>query len=629
MFRFVSVNQLQMITSGSGARPQVWVPITPAPFELDPRSPVQNFSAIARLKPGVGVPQATTDLNALQTQLGKLTLDGHVTEVAVVPLRDYVARNYRSGLLLMWASVATVLLISCVNVANLLLARAARRRREVAVRSALGASRLRIARQLLIESIVLSAISGVAGLAGAYWFVRAIVAVAPTDVPRIDEVSLDVRVLLFMLAIVIADSLVFGVLPAWRSSRANPQDAMRSDSRTSTGGREAVRLRAVLVSLEVGLCTLGLLFSALLLQSFSRVMGVDRGFEADNVETVTIGLPLTRYPVPRRAQFLQTALERIRLAHGVGDAGVTSVLPLIGGTGPTLNVTTPGWTGPKPSAYLRAVDAGYFQTFSIPLEAGRVFREEDRQRQPAVVSRFMANRLWPNESPIGKQFRIGPETTSLFQVTFEVIGVVGNAHAESLTSAVAETLYLPYWQDLSFTQSWSFAMKTTDPAEAAREVRAALRDLDPQLPIPAFRSMEDIVSGSVSQRRFQLGVIAMFAIVGLLLASVGIYGVVAYSVAQRTNEVGIRMALGAKAGAIRRLVVRQGLLPLVPGLAAGILASFGTERFIDSLLYGISPRDPLTIGGVAALLTLVALAASYLPARRATRINPVSALRYE
>jgi predicted permease len=305
------------------------------------------------------------------------------------------------------------------------------------------------------------------------------------------------------------------------------------------------------------------------------------------------------------------------------------VLPLVGGTGPTLNITTPGWNGPKPSASLRAVDAGYFQTMGIPLEAGRVFREEDRQAQPAVVSHFTATRLWPNESPIGKQFRMGPETTSLFQVVFEVIGVVGDAHAESLTSAVAETVYVPYWQDLSFTQSWSFAMKTADPAEAAREVRAALRDLDPQLPIPAFRSMEDIVSGSVSQRRFQLSVIAMFAIVGLLLASVGIYGVVAYSVASRTSEVGIRMALGAKAGAIRGLVVRQGLLPLVPGLAAGILGSFGTERLVNSLLYGISPRDPLTIGGVAVLLTLVALAASYLPARRATRINPVSALRYE
>jgi predicted permease len=628
-FRFLSINQLQMFAAGGEARPQVWVPIVPASFELDPRSPVQNYSAIATLKPGVSVAQATADLNALQTQLAKLTLDGHVTEVALVPLREYVARNYRAGLMLMWASVATVLLISCVNVANLLLARAARRRREIGVRSALGASRLRIARQLLIESLVLSAVSGLAGLAGAYWLVRAIVAFAPADVPRIDEVVLDARVLGFTVAIVIADSLIFGVLPAWRSSRANPQDAMRFDSRTATGGRETVRIRALLVSAEVGLCTLGLLASALLLQSFSRVMDVDRGFDVDHVQTVTIGLPSTRYPVPKRAQFLQTALDRIRSTHGVQSAGVTTVLPLVGGTGPTVNVTTPGWTGPKPSVYLRAVESGYFQTVGIPLEAGRVFREEDRQAQPAIVSHFMAKRLWPNESPIGKQFRIGPETTSLFRVVFEVIGVVGDARAESLTSAVAETLYVPYWQDLSFTQSWSFAMKTSDPSGTMREVRAVLRDLDSQLPIPAFRSMDEIVSGSVSQRRFQLTIIVMFAVVGLVLASVGIYGVVAYSVAQRTNEVGIRMALGAKAGTIRRLVVRQGLLPLVPGLVAGILGSIGTERFVTALLYGITPRDPLTMAAVVLLLMLVGVVASYLPARRATRIDPVTALRYE
>src|SRR5262245_2152870 len=628
-FRFVSINHLQGFASGGEVRPQVWVPITPATFELDPRSPVQNYSAIARLRPGVSVTQATADLNTLQLQLAKLTLDGHVTEVAVVPMRNYVARNYRAGLMLMWASIGTVLLISCVNVANLLLARAARRRREIAIRSALGASRSRIARQLLIESVVLSVVSGLAGLAGAYWLVRGIVAFAPVDVPRIDEVTLDARVLLFMLAIVIADSLVFGVLPAWRSSRANPQDAMRSDSRTATGGRETLRLRALLVSAEVGLCVLGLLASALLLQSFSRVMGVNRGFDAERVQTATIGLPSTRYPMPKRGQFLQNALERIRQAHGVQSAGVTTVLPLAGGTGPTLNISTPGWTGPKPSVYLRAVDAGYFQTVGIPLEAGRLFREEDRQAQPAIVSRFLANRVWPNESPIGKQFRIGPETTSLFRITFAVIGVVGDAHAESLTSAVAETLYLPYWQDLSFTQSWSFAIKTAEPVEAVREVRGVLRDLDPQLPIPPFRSMDDIVSGSVSQRRFQLNVIVLFALVGLVLASVGIYGVVAYSVAQRTNEVGIRMALGARAGVIRQLIVRQGLLPLLPGLIAGICASFGTERFVSSLLYGVSPRDPLTIAAVAVLLTLVGLAARYLPARRATRIDPVSALRYE
>ncbi len=627
-FRFPSINQLQGIASLGALRAEIWTPIVPAPFELDPRSPVQNYSAVGRLRPGVGVPQAIADLNALQGQLAKLSLDGHVTEVSVVPLKEYVTRNYRAGLILVWASVGIVLLISCVNVANLLLSRAARRRREMAVRSALGASRARIARQLLIESLVLSAISGVIGLLSAHWLIRAIVAFAPSDIPRIDEVNLDWRVLVSMLAIVIVDGLLFGVLPAWRSSRANPQDAMRSDSRTSTSGRDSIRLRSLLVSAEVGLCAISLLVGGLLLQSFSRVLNVQRGFDVNGIQTVTIGLPATRYPVPKRAEFLRNALERIHQVRGVESSGVSTMLPLAGG-GPTLNVTVPGWNGPQRSVSLRAVDSGYFGTMGIPLQDGRLFREQDRQGQPVIISSLMATRLWPNESPIGKQFRIGPSTATLFRISFEVIGIVGDAHAESLTTELAEMLYVPYWQDLSFTQSWSFAMKTADPAETAREVRTVLRDLDPELPIPAFRSMESIMSGSVGQRRFQMSIILMFAGVGVLLANVGIYGVVAYSVAQRTNEVGIRMALGAKASAIRRMVVRQGLIPLVPGLLVGIVASLGADRFVATLLYGVSPRDPVTIVGVAALLTVVGLAASYIPARRATRINPVTALRYE
>lgn len=628
-FEFPSISQLYFAGPGAGASvPEIWTPIAPAPFELDPRSPVQNYAAIARLKPGVSVQQATADLGALQLQLAKLSLDGHVTEVTVLPMRDYIARNYRAGLLLIWASVGALLLISCVNVASLLLARSARRRREMAVRSALGASRARIARQLFIESVVLSAISAAIGLAAAFWLVRTIVAMAPADVPRIDEVNLDWRVLVFLLAIVIGDSMLFGVLPAWRSSQADPQEAMKFDSRTSSG-HESIRLRAGLVSAEVALCAVSLLVGGLLLQSFSQVLHVERGFDVEGIQTVSIGLPTTRYPIPKRVQFLQEAVERIQHLRGVQSSGVSSFVPLLGGTGPTLSVTAVGQSGESPSAYLRAVDPGYFRTFGIPLEAGRLFREEDRQAEPAIVSHVLAKRLWPNESPLGKQFHIGPPTTSLFRTTFEVIGVVGDAHAESLTSAMAETLYLPYWQDLSFTQGWWFVMKTSDPLETAREVRTMLRDLDTELPIPAFRSMEDILSGSVGQRRFQMNMVLMFAIVGLLLASVGIYGVVSYSVAQRTNEVGIRMALGAKTSAIRLMVVRQGLFPLVPGLIVGIVASLGMERFVSALLYGVSPRDPFTIVAVAVLLTAVALMASYLPARRATRVNPVTALRYE
>src|SRR5262245_53922473 len=628
-FRFPSINQLYFAGPGAGASvPEIWTPIAPAPFELDPRAPIQNYAAIGRLRPGTSLQQANADLNGLQVQLAKLSLDGHVSEISILLMRDYIAQNYRTGLLLIWASVGALLLISCVNVASLLLARSARRRREIAIRSALGASRAQIARQLLIESFVLSALSGALGFAAAYWFVRAIIALAPADVPRIGEVSLDWRVLIFLLAIVVVDAVLFGVMPAWRSSSAHPQDAMRFDARTSSA-HESIRLRAALVSTEVGLCALGLLIGGLLLQSFSRVLHIDRGFDVDGIQTVSVSLPATRYPVPKRAQFLQQALERIQHIRGVQIASMSSFLPLLGGTGPALSVTAVGQSRELPTAYLRAVDAEYFRTFGIPLEAGRLFREEDRKAKPVIVSSLLAKRLWPNQPAIGKQFRIGPPTTSLFLTVFEVVGVVGDAHAESLTSAIVETLYVPYWQDLSFTQGWWFVMKTSDPVETAREVRAVLRDLDANLPIPAFRSMDNIVSGSVGQRRFQMNIVLAFAVVSLLLASMGIYGVVAYSVTQRTNEMGIRMALGAKAGAIRRLVVRQGLAPLVPGLIAGIAAAIAAERFFATLLYGVSPRDPITIASVAGLLVGVGLAASYVPARRATRIDPVTSLRYE
>jgi putative ABC transport system permease protein len=626
-FRFMSINQLQSFSRAS-RRPEIWIPIVPAPFELDPRSPVQNYAAIGRLRPGVTVQQATGELNLLQQQLAKLTLTGQVTQVMAIPLREFVARNHRAGLTLMWASGGTVLLISCVNVANLLLARGARRRREIAARMALGASRGRIIRQLMTESIVLSGMSGALGCLASIWLLRAIVAYAPADVPRIDEVSLDVRVLLFMLSVTIATGVVFGMLPAWRESNTDPQDAIRLDPRTAARHPGAARLQIMLVSAEVATCAAGLIVGALLLQSFARVLSVNRGFDVDDIRTARITLDPARYSMPKRAEFLGDALEKINAIAGVASAGVTTTLPLADGTGPVLNVTTSTPSGNSPSVALSAVDAGYFRTLGIPVRAGRLFGEDDRQRPVAVVSNMTAQRLWPDASPIGKQFRIGPPTTSLFAVAFEVVGVVGDAHAESLTSDVSERVYVPYWQQLSFTNSWSIAVKSRD-AHVASSARVVLRDLGPDLAIPAFRTMADIVAGSLEQRRFQLSVVLLFAAVGLVLAAVGIYGMVAYSVAQRTSEIGIRMALGATAGAIRALVAGQALLPLVPGLIVGVVAALAAGRLTRSLLFGVGSRDPATFVAVAVLLAIVALIASYLPARRATRVNPAIALRCE
>jgi predicted permease len=632
-FGFPLISQLYPVQLfASRDHPQMWKPLTLASFERVPRLPVFNYAVIGRLRPGVSAVQATSDLNVLQKRIAALTANGLEYPVSIMPLQERITGGFRSGLILMWAAVGAVLLISCVNVANLLLARGARRRREMAVRSALGASRGRIARQTLVESLVLSIASGVLGLLGAYALIRLIVASAPGDLPRLDEVHLDAGVLIFTFAIVLVDGILFGVLPAWRSSRTDPQDAMRADSRSATTGRQGVRLRAVLVSIEVGICVVCLIVGALLLESFSRVLDVQQGFDIDHVLTVDVSLPVARYPMlgpaaTRRQAFLRSALERAQALPGVTTVGISNMLPLAG-EGPGMAVFLDGLVeqpSERPTARIRAVNADYFRTMGIPIKDGRVFRDDDATRSVAVISSVTANRLWPSERVIGKQFRVRGENGPLL----EVVGVVGDVRTASLTSDAPLTIYLPYWQSLIPVPKWSLAAKTADPVGTAGLLRAAIRDLDSQLPIPAFRTMDEIMTGSLSQRRFQLNIVLLFAGAGLFLATIGIYGVVSYSVAQRTNEIGIRMALGAPAGAIQALVIRQGLLPLIPGVMIGIAVSLAAQRLLSGLLFGVSAHDPLTMGAVALLLVTVAVAASYVPARRATRVSPVSALRYE
>ena len=614
---------------GSSERMLLYVPIDPAPFERDPRSPVFAHLAVGRLKAGVQTAQATAELNGLQRQLAKLALNGREVPMMVRSLQTHVASGYRAGLLVLWAGVTTVLLITCVNVANLLLARAARRRRELAVRAALGASRMGLVRQLLIESLTLSAVSGALGVAGAFALLRVILAFAPGDLPRVDDIRLDTRVLLFTMVTVVVNAVLFGVGPAWWAARTDPQDGMRIDSCTASSGPGARRLRDLLVSAEVALCVACLVVGALLLRSFQEVRRVERGFETAGIVTVTVGVPTTRYPGVKRAAFLNAALDGIETVPGVVSTGLSSVLPISGDTGPGLNLTPDGLPDARQTFWLRAVNGDYFNTMGIPIREGRSFVDRDVARPVAVVSALTAERVWGGASAIGKRFRLGPETSQLYGILFEVVGVVGDARGASLTAQYAETVYLPHWQDLSFIGNWSFLVKTRDPNGVVPQVRAVLRDLDAALPIPAFRTMDTVVAGSLDQRRFQTGLIVVFGVAGLLLAGLGIYGVVSYTVAQRTAEIGIRMALGARTRAIQWLVVRQGLGPLLIGLAVGIVGSLGAERLVGSMLFGVRAGDLPTTAGVAVLLTVVTLAASAAPARRATRIDPVVALRSE
>jgi predicted permease len=624
-FHFPKLSQLFAMTFAA-EQPQIWKPFGLRDDEKDDMGDF-NYVCIARLGPGVSSSQALSELNVIQGNIAGRLREKIEFRAALVPMQEQITGRARSGLQLMLAAVGAVLLICCVNIANLLLARATTRRREMAIRSAIGASSGRLARQMLVESLLLAGLGGLAGVMIAYAAIRVILASAPVDLPRLDEIHLDARVLLFTIGISILAGLLFGFLPAWRFAQADPQDAMRSGARGATIGKGIGRLRSLLVTLEVGLSAMCLVAGGLLLHSFFKLLDVDRGFETQRILTVNLNLPNTRYPDrDKRAAFLQSLLNHVTVLPGVTSAGVSNMLPL-GGEGGNNLVAPEGTKLPlmeRPLADIRQVSPDYFRTLGIPLRAGRFFGEGDRSHNVALISPLTAERLWPGQNPLGKRFHMGGDQSPLI----ELIGIAGDVRGVSLNKNPSATVYLPYWQR-NFNQA-SLAVKTAmEPLAASTAIRTAIRAIDPELPVPAFRTMDEIVAESVAQRRFQMTLVLLFGLTALLLASLGIYGVVSYSVAQRTNEMGIRMALGAPRAGIRSLVLRQSLPPVVLGLGAGVVASLALNRVLSSLLFGIGAGDPLTIFAVIALLSAVAIVAAYIPARRATQVDPITALRYE
>ena len=587
-----------------------------------------NFACLARLKPGVSAEQALAELNSIQsaiiTEFVHEKIDLRAT---VVPLQAQITGRSREGLLLVMSAVAAVLLIVCVNVANLLLARSTARRREFAIRAAMGASSTRLLRQMLTESFLLAGIGGALGIAIAYAALNLILAAAPIDLPRVNDIHIDWRVLAMALALTIASALLFGLFPALRESRSDPQEALKASGRSSTEGRHAARVRSALVTAEVALSTLCLIAGGLLLASFVKLMHVDRGFAVERINTLELNLPAARYPdLAHRADFLKKLLDNVGALPGVTGAAVTNILPLAAqGSDNTLyvdGVDLPDML--RPIADYRMISEDYFRTMSIPMVAGRTFEPNDRERKVAIVSPETAARLWPGENPLGRKFRLGDPTAPLL----EVVGVAAGVRGDSLQQAPNLTVYLPYWQRNQ--SQYSLAVRTAiDPAQISSAVRVEIRKLDPEIPVPVFRTMRQIVSASVAQREFQLTLVLLFAAIGLILASLGIYGVVSYSVEQRRGEMGIRMALGATAGRLRAMVLRQGLTPVASGLVLGIAAAVAIGRIIQGLLFGVRVFDPLTIASVAVVLLGVAAAACYPPARRVTRADPLNALRYE
>jgi putative ABC transport system permease protein len=624
-FRFPKLSQLYAMTVEE-ERPELWKPFAIRDGELDDMGDF-NFACIARLKRGVSPSQALAELNVLQANFAQSLPEKVELRAAMTPLQEQITNRSKGGLEMVLAAVGAVLLIACVNIANLLLASATVRRREMAIRSAIGASAARLVRQMLVESLTLSCLGGALGIAVAFLSLRLIVAYAPVDLPRMDEVRLDPPVLLFTTTTAILCGLICGLIPAWLFGKADPQDAMRTGSRGSTAGRRTGLVRSALAGVEVALSALCLIAAGLLVHSFINLIRVDKGFEVQSIVTVALSLPDTRYPdLAKKAAFVRTIVERVESLPGVVSAGVSNMLPLAGEGGNNV-IGLEGTSLPimeRPLADIRQVNRDYFRTMGIPLRSGRVFGDADRDRKVAMVSSLTAERFWPGQSPLGKRFRMGGDDTPLLEVT----GVVGDVRGVSLNRAPSMTIYVPYWQ--RFWNQAALAVRTSmDPVSVSGSIRRAIRQADPQLPVPAFKTMDEIVSGAAEQRRFQMSLVLLFAVAALLLASLGIYGVISYSVAQRLNEMGIRMALGARRGHILGMVLRQGAMPSLIGLAAGVVASMAVNRALRSFLFGVSVVDPVTIGAVVLVLGVVSLAATYLPALRATRVDPAMALRWE
>jgi len=615
-------------------QPQIWKPLALRPQELAPISDF-NFVSLGRLEAGVSPEQAAAELDGVQKRLsvelpkflGRPDLHAHV-----LPLQDRIVGRAKTGLELTLAAVGVVLLIGCVNITNLLLARLSARRRELAVRAALGAGPARLVRQMLAESLTLATFGGACGAVMAFGGIRLILALAPADLPRLDEVHLSTRSFMFTVVISTVVGLVIGISPAWQFGTTNPGEVVAGGTR-STAGRRTGRLRSVLVSAQVALSGVSLITAALLVQSLVNLLNVDRGFDSTHVITVDVNLASTRYPtIEKQIDFVRTAVERLRVLPGAVDVAAANMFPLAG-EGSNSTLMRPGTTEPLFDGALgniRMVNSDYFRTMGMSLQAGRLFSDLDREHQVAVVSNSVAARAWQGEDPIGKRIHFPLPAIP----DREVVGIVNDVRGVSLEAGPSLSVYLPYWQGLfargQAGNGSAFAVKTTrDVMAMAPAIRAAIRSIDTELPLSTIRTMDEVVQGSVLQRRFQATLVLMFAGAAVLLASLGVSGVLSYAVTQRTTEIGIRLALGAERGAVLRLVLRQALLPVVMAVASAVPLALLAGSWLRSLLFGVSPRDPVTIGAACLVLLTAAVLAAYLPARRAANLDPLTALRHE
>jgi predicted permease len=626
----------------------LWLPLALNRAKQDDRGS-HAFHVVARLKPGVGFAQASADMTRFAEQLAHEYPDNYGSDsgwgMYLVPVKEQLVRNVRPALLLLMGAVAFVLLIACANVANLFLARASSREKEFAVRAAMGAGRARLIRQLLTESIVLAFIGGVIGLVIAYWGVDALRALVPEGFPRAGEVRVDPMVLGFTFAVSLLTGVIFGLAPAWHTTQTNLPETLRESGRGSSATGSSRRLRSVLVVSEIALAVLLLVGAGLLIRSFRNLLEVNPGFQPQHLLTMEVSLPEKAYPDATVQTFFERLMPQLRAIPGVQSAGAISEMPLSSAyssgsvfmeqtTAQDVRRLAKVGNFPYFETDQRMATPGYFEAMGIQLVRGRLLEDADSSgtQLVAVVDTNFVKHFWPGEDPIGKRIAISviPNSNPLVLQWRTVVGVVGHIKHYGLDTEGREQAYFPHAQAPFDTHDMYFAIRTSlDPASVTTAVREQVLALDKNLPIYNVSTMDGLLSSSLAEPRLNLVMLGVFASLALILAAIGVYGVMAYHVMQRTHEIGIRMALGAQPGDILRQVVIEGGRLGAIGLMIGVVVSLALTRSMASLLFNVAPSDPVTYVAVFVTIGCAALAACYIPARRATRVDPMVALRYE
>ena len=606
---------------------ELWIPLA-----INPANATRGghfLGVVARTRADVTIEQAAVEIKTISERLAREYPANSANESAeIVPLLDQIVGPIRPALLTLLAAVGVVVLIACANVANLLLVRATVREKEIAIRTAIGAGRRRLVLQMLAESLVLAVAGGVIGLLLSYLAIPLIRTLSAGGIPRVADVAIDGKVLAFVAGVSVLTGLFFGLAPAWQASRATIGSILKEGGRgsSSSGGRW---LRNGLLVAEVALSIVLLVGAALLLRSFSRLTSVDPGFDADKILAFQVALPPAAYPEEHnRVTFFESLLQKLEELPQVTAAGMVQALPIRSDYVLAFSIQGRPAANPgeAPSANHRSISPGYFQTLGIPLLRGRTFNERDSEKMPmvAIVDQAFADRHFAGEDPIGSGIDIGNGTDGFY----EIVGVVGNVHQASLEAAPTPTMYIPFRQEVF--SSMSIVVRTDgDPAQLAGASRQAVREIDSGLPAYQMAPLTEIVSESVAQRRFSMLLLGLFALIALFLASVGLYGVVAYTVSRRTQEIGLRMAIGAQAGEVMRMVLSGGMKLALLGVVIGTAAALALSRLVTSMLYEVTAFDPLSYLATGLILLAVAALACYVPARRAMRIDPIAALRQE